>query len=75
MSDNERKRRKQLADQLKYTEETPNPDQYCSNCSLWVPPEEADTGSNPEGCGGCTLIPGPIHPDGYCTSWAQQPTT
>ena len=21
-------------------------------------------------CGGCTLVKGPIHPQGYCNSWA-----
>ena len=23
-------------------------------------------------CGGCTVVKGPIHPQGYCTSWAEK---
>ncbi len=48
---------------LNYTDESPKPDQTCDNCQLYQEPEEAGT------CGGCTTVPGPIHPKGWCTAW------
>lgn len=55
---------KQTRKQFQYVAESPNPEKLCSNCSLYTQPE----GESP--CGGCTLIKGAIHPDGYCTAWA-----
>jgi hypothetical protein len=47
---------------LGYVDESPNPEKLCSNCQFYQPAAEGQ-------CGGCTLIKGPIHPDGYCNSW------
>lgn len=47
---------------------SPYPDKICANCQLYVPAE------SPDQCGGCQLIKGPIHPNGYCTSWVQKAT-
>ena len=53
--------------QLQYVDESPDPEKLCSNCALY-------TAAPAEGqCGGCTVVKGPIHPDGYCTSWAPKP--
>lgn len=49
---------------LQYVDETPNPDQRCDNCQLYVVPEEGAD------CGACQIIKGPIDPAGYCISWA-----
>jgi hypothetical protein len=53
---------------LKYVAATPDPEKRCDNCKFWVP---AETGG---ACGACQLIKGPIHPNGYCTSWFVQDT-
>ena len=49
---------------LQYVEESPEADKNCANCSLY---QQEKYGS---GCGGCTLFPGPVAAEGYCTSWA-----
>lgn len=49
---------------LGYVDESPNPEQLCSNCRFYNQPE----GGSP--CGGCQLFQGPVAPEGYCTSWA-----
>lgn len=64
----QKKQRSQMVKSLKYIEETENPDQTCSNCALYTPPEKAQTA--PEGCGGCQLFPGPVTENGWCSSWA-----
>lgn len=64
LSQQEMKQRKQMVKSLKYVEESPKPDRTCSNCNLFVKKEYGDD------CGGCTLFPGPVHPQGYCNSWA-----
>lgn len=46
-----------------YVDQTPNPQQRCDNCALWV---DAEAGQN---CGGCTVVAGPIHPAGWCSIW------
>jgi hypothetical protein len=48
---------------LQYTDASPQPDKRCSGCNLYQTPPE------PSQCGTCQVIKGPIHPDGYCTSW------
>ena len=54
---------------LGYVDESPNPEKLCSNCQFFQPAGENE-------CGGCTLMKGPIHPDGYCNSWvAKQAAT
>ncbi|WP_397547454.1 high-potential iron-sulfur protein [Rhodothermus marinus] len=58
----------QMRESLQYTDHSPYPDKTCSNCQLFIPPE------NPNQCGACQLVKGPIHPNGYCTSWVQKAT-
>lgn len=48
---------------VNYVDATPNPEQLCSNCQLYTQPEGGAQ------CGGCQVVPGPIHPDGYCDLW------
>ncbi len=68
LTDAQKQQRAQMAKSLNYVEETPNENQYCSNCQLYQSPaQEETTGSE---CGGCQLFPGPVTANGYCTSWA-----
>lgn len=55
-------------DALGYIAKTENPEQVCTNCNFWQKPE----GDSP--CGGCTLMKGPINPDGWCKSWFAKAT-
>lgn len=48
---------------LKYVDHSPDPNKTCSKCNLYV------NAAKPNTCGGCQVVKGPIHPDGYCTSW------
>lgn len=48
---------------LKYVDATPDPAKPCEGCQFYTP-------AAPDQCGGCTVLKGPIHPRGYCTSWA-----
>ncbi len=47
---------------LQYVDATANPEQTCSNCNLF-------TSAGESSCGSCTVVPGPVHPNGYCVSW------
>lgn len=51
---------------LKYTDKSPEAGKNCKNCALFVAPK----GNAP--CGGCTLVKGPISPNGWCTSWVKK---
>jgi hypothetical protein len=51
---------------LQYVDVSEKPDQNCLNCLHWVPADQ------PDACGGCNLVPGPIAPEGWCLSWAAQ---
>ncbi|MGM0559415.1 MAG: high-potential iron-sulfur protein [Myxococcota bacterium] len=53
-----------VRESLKYTDESPKPDQFCDNCALWKPADSENS------CGGCQIMAGPIHPKGWCTAWA-----
>ncbi len=64
LSDAQQEQRRQMTEALNYVEQTPNVGQNCANCALYRQP----AGGEP--CGGCQLFPGPVHPDGYCNSWA-----
>lgn len=55
-----------LRESMQYVDETPKSDQDCDNCLHYKEPESGS------GCGGCAVIPGPIHPDGWCTAWVAQ---
>jgi hypothetical protein len=48
---------------LKYVDKTPIAGRTCDNCKLYILP------SSTSHCGGCKVVPGPIHPRGYCTAW------
>ncbi|GAB5518450.1 MAG: hypothetical protein RhofKO_07010 [Rhodothermales bacterium] len=48
---------------VQYVDETPDPAKPCSACALYTAAAEGQ-------CGGCTVVKGPIHPDGWCTLWA-----
>lgn len=53
-----------MRNSLEYVDQSPVADKNCANCSLYVQAEAGET------CGGCSILKGPIHPDGYCISWA-----
>lgn len=54
--------------QLEYVDLSPKGEvEDCKNCVLYTQPEAGAS------CGGCTLLAGPIHPEGYCISWAPLP--
>lgn len=55
---------KKTRESLKYVDNSPMPDKNCLNCSLYLQPEAG------EFCGGCSVLKGPVHPQGYCTAWA-----
>lgn len=57
---------KKTREAFNYVEETTVPGKLCANCQLYQPPPSGD------GCGGCTIVKGPINPNGYCTSWVQR---
>lgn len=48
---------------LEYVDASPHAEKQCNNCQLFEQPGEG------EECGGCQVVPGPIHPKGYCTAW------
>ena len=49
---------------LEYVDGSPHETaKNCANCAFFV------VGAKGE-CGQCTLVKGPIHPLGYCNSWA-----
>lgn len=47
---------------LKYMEQSDIRTRTCDNCKLYTAPTNSH-------CGGCTVVPGPIHPKGWCSSW------
>lgn len=49
----------EIRHKLGYTDTAPKPELACSECAQYV---EAQA----DGCGGCKVMPGPTHPDGYC---------
>ena len=53
-----------LRSALEYQDGSPHGEEKnCSNCAFYR------TGAKNQ-CGQCTLLRGPIHPRGYCNSWA-----
>jgi hypothetical protein len=64
LTDAQKQQRTQMAQQLQYVEESPEAEKNCANCALYKQPEGGSE------CGGCQLFPGPVYPEGYCTSWA-----
>jgi hypothetical protein len=51
---------------LSYTDRAPEKDRHCSVCTYWQPAKD------PAECGGCTLVKGPIHPNGFCTAYQKK---
>ena len=51
--------------QLQYVDRSPSNEKLCAGCQFFQP-------KGPEACGACTLVKGPIHPKGYCTSWVKK---
>jgi hypothetical protein len=52
-----------MRENLKYVAESEYPDKNCLNCKFYLADQHG------EQCGGCQLFKGPVHPEGYCTSW------
>lgn len=50
---------------LNYADVSPDPTKPCSACTLYVPAAEG-------ACGGCSVVKGPINPNGYCISWVKK---
>ena len=50
---------------LGYSDVSPDPAKICTNCQQYVPGT---------GCGGCKVLKGTVHPNGYCKSWAAKAT-
>jgi hypothetical protein len=50
--------------ELKYVDRSSNPQQTCGNCNHVQPVP----GSN-DPCKRCSVVPGPVHIDGWCTAW------
>ena len=49
-----------------YQDKSPEADKLCVGCQLFVP-------ASPTECGKCSLIKGPISPNGYCKAWVKKP--
>src|SRR5688572_28111077 len=49
-----------------YVDRSTTPDQRCNNCRFF-------TAGGANQCGSCTLLRGPINPEGYCNLWQAQP--
>ena len=53
-----------LRSSLEYRDRSPHGEtKNCESCAFYA-------AGNKDECGGCTLVKGPIHPQGYCNSWA-----
>jgi hypothetical protein len=62
LSDAEKKAR----NALQYTDKSPHADKHCKDCNLYLPAADASQ------CGGCQVVKGPIHPNGYCTAFVKK---
>lgn len=49
---------------LQYVEKAADPAKECDKCALYTAP------AGGSGCGGCTVVKGPINPKGSCTAFA-----
>ena len=50
---------------LNYVDASTDPTKLCSGCTLYLPAAEG-------ACGGCSVVKGPINPNGGCISWAKK---
>lgn len=53
----------QVRQSLKYVDQSPITHRTCLNCKVFTLPKQGFS------CGGCKIVPGPIHKNGYCTAW------
>lgn len=54
----------ELRTALEYVDRSPHGEKKnCETCAFYKAAEKDE-------CGRCTLVKGPIHPRGYCNSWA-----
>lgn len=51
---------------LAYSDVAADPAKTCDACQQFVP------AANGDGCGGCKIMKGPIHPGGSCRSFARK---
>ena len=51
---------------LRYAEASTDPAKKCNRCQLFQ-------AAAPGQCGGCTLVKGPINPEGTCTAFVARP--
>ncbi|MEZ4460140.1 MAG: hypothetical protein R3E66_10495 [bacterium] len=49
---------------LQYVDKATDPTKPCNKCALYVAPAEGKS------CGGCSVVKGPINPQGGCTAFA-----
>lgn len=49
---------------LQYADKSADPTKHCKVCSLYQPPADGAA------CGGCSVVKGPINPEGSCTAFA-----
>jgi hypothetical protein len=52
-----------MRDNLKYVDSGPEPAKYCDVCVQYRPGASGQ-------CGKCSLLEGPIHPEGTCTAFS-----
>jgi hypothetical protein len=64
LSATQQQQRETMVQSLNYVTESEIEGKMCSNCSFYQA-AQYDT----EQCGGCTLFPGPVNAQGYCSSW------
>lgn len=48
---------------LGYEDSSDQPGKNCAKCAQYVAPPHADQ------CGGCRVLPGTVHPNGYCRAF------
>lgn len=54
---------------LQYTDRSSKAKQTCGNCQNLQPKPQGS-----DGCQGCQVIPGPVHPSGWCSAWVARPS-
>jgi hypothetical protein len=50
----------------KYVDQTMDATKKCNGCVQYI-------AAGPDQCGGCKVVKGPIHPEGYCVLFAPKP--
>lgn len=56
----------EMRENVQYVDQTPNPGERCDNCLHWQPDMVEG------GCGGCAVLQGQVHPEGWCSLWVAQ---